>query len=433
MTIIASNQTLTAKDYPDFDQTVGNAFASSFKDTVNEEDKNFEKLKNVTQGLYKIYETVVADAAKGSPMTPTDSAVIANTVANMTSSIGVESDLKPIVSLESRYEQHLGYMVTQESLGSTIKKAIDVLIKSIIGLIDRVRNWVSKMADREMHVSRPLARILNTATRWMNVANTGLARKYTPEMEGILVDGQVPARWVRECATSLSASRRVDATIQLAEYVDDMVKNLEDLVRTKETDLDRITEKVTYHIPIMRMPDLLKPAGAVEDSERTVQYSAPMAGNTIYVAINPVKDSEDPVAFVNVGAGMIPLDMAPEFGIKEKYRTEPAGDAFLSLSVEDIRWSQRSLLNLINNAPEQNAQIDRLLNKTGAGLKAVTEKYRSMTNTVDTEDEAGRMILQYMGVARSILSAAVACLTYNFESRQHVIAGATAAFKAFSK
>lgn len=430
MTVIASNPTLTHKDYPDFDQTVGNAFASSYRDTVNEEDTNIQKIQGVAQGLYKIYETVVDDAAKGAPMTPQDSAAIANTVANMTSSIGVESSVQRVPSLESRFEQHIGLMVTQESLTETIKRTIKALLDAIVKLGKRIGEMIGKMWDRAEANARTFKRMANTMSRWHNLSEVPQFVKYKPGMSGILVDNQIPSDLSAAVVRTLRACNDHSSIDTMISVVEEMVKAVETGKVAKMTS-EQVTAEINKLVKPLKLPESVKKDGAVSDRERTVEYSDPLCGNTVAIAMNP-KTNEDPISFVNYGAAIVPIEMASEFGIKEKYRMEPADDVMVTLSFDDALYQMGVAVQAVQNQARVLHNANKRIDGVQAKLAKLAGDYRVFERGTDTNDEAGETLVQFMGVARSILSAALAAAKYNFEVSDRVGNSYIAVINAFN-
>jgi hypothetical protein len=430
MTVIASNQTLTPKDYPDFDQTVGNAFASSYRDTVNEEDANIRKIQGVAQGLYKIYETVVDDAAKGAPMTPQDSAVIANTVANMTSSIGVESAVQRVPSLESRFEQHIGLLVTQESLSETIKRTIKALLDAIVKLGRRIVEAFGKMWDRAESNARIFKRMLNTVSRWHNLTEVPQFVKYKPAMAGILVDNQVPSNLSAVVLKTLQVCNDHSNIDTMLSVVAEMVKAIEGGKVAKMTS-EQVTAEINKLVKPLKLPSGVSKDGSVSDAERTVEYSDPLCGNSVALVMNP-KTNEDPISFVNYGAAVVPIEMATEFGIKEKYRLEPADDVMVTLSFNDAMYQMNNTVMAVQNQARVLSVANKRIDDIQAKLSKLATDYRVFERGTDTNDEAGETLVQFMGVARSILSAALAAAKYNFEVSDRVANSYIAVLNAFN-
>lgn len=430
MTVIASNTTLTAKDYPDFDQTVGNAFASSYRDTVEKEDSNIQKIQGVAQGLYKIYETVVDDAAKGAPMTPQDSAAIANTVANMTSSIGVESAVHRVASLESRFEQHIGLMLTQESLSETIKRTIKALLDAIVKLGKRIADAIGKMWDRAEANARVFKRMANTMSRWKNLTEIPQFVKYKPAMAGILVDNQIPSDLSVMVLRTLRACNDHSNIDTMVGVVEEMVKAIE-TGKVAKMSSEQVTAEINKLVKPLRLPAGLTKDGTVSDRERTVDYSDPLCGNTVAIAMNP-KTNEDPISFVNYGAAIVPIEMAAEFGIKEKYRIEPADDVMVTLSIDDAMYQMAVTVQAVQNQARVLQNANKRIDGVQAKLAKLASDYRVFERDTDTNDEAGETLVQFMGVARSILSAALAAAKYNFEVSDRVGNGYIAVLNAFN-
>lgn len=429
MTIVASQSTLTRKDYPEFEQTVGNSFASSYPDAIKNDEAHLARLANVSQGLFKIYENVVADAADGAPMTPRDSAVISTTVANMTSSVGVESDVQPMVSLESRYDQHMCFIVTQESLGETIKKTVKAFLEAFMRLVDKIVTWVKKMYAAAQDNSRPLLRVMNTIQRLNNAAIMTVT--YTPSMEGILVDGQIPAKWMGKVIDTLRiAGTMMEDQAKMAGFANDVLFAVEKAnFNTPEAAVGEV-EKVCQRRPKLTLGSNKTRVEQVDG--KVIEWSEPLCANSLAIAMNPQGD--EPIDAVNYGIGLIHLSVAAEFGVKTKYNEDDVnGDSLVTLDIGDFNRNQKQLVNELNTAGHTFKRMNDAIEKLQASLNNVTERYRKLEQDPDTTSEAIEKLLTYTGVARSVASAAVACSRYNFDIYSTVVGSATAVFNAISK
>ena len=428
MTIVNSANALTRKDYPEFEQTVGNSFASSYPDSVEKDETNLKRLENVSQGLFQIYDHVVNDAAKGSPMTPHDSAVIATTVANMTSSIGVESAVTRVASLESMYDQHIGYLVTQESLGKTILNTIKAFFEAFMRLLDKVVTWLKKMYAHAQDKSRPLLRVMNTIHRLSNSAI--IAVNFTPAMEGILVDGQIPAKWMGKVTDTLRiAGTMMEDQIKMADFANDVMFAVEKAnFNTPEAAVSEV-EKVCSRRPKLTLGSNKTRAEQLEG--KTLEWSEPLCGNSLAIAMNP--EGDEPIDNVNYGIGLIHLSVAAEFGVKTKYNEKNNDDSLVTLDIDDYQRNQRQLINDVNTASIYIDRMNKTIDKLQTKLKDVTERFRKMEKDPESTTEAVEALMTYSGVARSVASAAVACARYNFDIYSTVVESATAVFNAISK
>lgn len=428
MTIVNSAAALTRKDYPEFEQTVGNSFASSYPDSVEKDETNLKRLENVSQGLFQIYDHVVNDAAKGSPMTPHDSAVIATTVANMTSSIGVESAVTRVASLESMYDQHIGYMMTQESLGKTIVNTIKAFLEAFMRLLDKIVVWLKKMYTRAQDNARPLLRVMNTIHRLSNVPISSI--KFTPAMEGILVDGQVPAEWMSKVVDTLRiSSTMMEGQTKMTDFANDVLFAVEKVnFQTPEAAVAEV-EKVCKRRPKLSLGS--NKARVEQVDGKTIEWSEPLCANSLAIAMNPQGD--EAIDSVNYGIGLVHLSVAAEFGVKTKYNDKENDDTLVTLDLSDYMRHERVLINEVNTSSRTIERMNSAIDKLQVALKDVTERFRKLEKDPETTTEAVEALMTYTGVARSVASAAVACSRYNFDIYSTVVESATAVFNAFVK
>lgn len=430
MTIVSNTNPLTPKDYPEFEQTVGNSFASSFPDSVEKEETHLKRLENVSQGLFQIYEHVVADAAKGAPMTPHDSAVISTTVANMTSSVGVESHVGRIASLESHYDQHIGFMVTQESIGKTIMNTMRAFFEAFMRFLEKIIGWFKKAYNAAQDRSRPLLRALNTLRR---VTNAGIVSvKYTPSMEGILVDGQIPAEWMGKVIDTLRVSyNMMEGQSKMADYANDLMFAVEKVnFQSPDAALGEV-EKILARRPKLSLGSARSRTEKVDG--KTIEWSEPLCGNSLAIAMNP--EGDEAIDNVNYGIGLVHLSVAEEFGVKTKFNDKNNDDTLVTIDLGDAMRHEKALIGEINNSRVFIGRMDKQINDLQGSLKKITEKFRDFerNNDSDTTTESIEKLLTFSGVARSVSSAAVACSRYNFDVYGSVVEGATAVFNAFAK
>lgn len=432
MTIVATQSILTPKDYPEFDQTVGNSFASSYPDAVQKDEADLTRLANVSQGLFKIYETVVDDAAKGSPMTPRDSAVIATTVANMTSSVGVESSVQPMVSLESRYDQHMGYIVTQESLSETIKKTVAAFVDGFVRLLQRIIQWIQTWINKAGDNSRPLMRAFNTMRRLSNVDFTTV--KYTPSMSGILVDTQVPADWFTRALETLTIIDRMTSEQQkMAQYGCDIMEKVQSVNPAGDNAASALSsiENIVARAPRVSLGSYKDRAEKYSDKE--IEWSGPLCGNTVAIAMNPLGD--EPIDAVNYGAALIHTSVASEFGVKTKFADSSEGgtsDTLVTISPMDYIRSYKRLESTLKANDSQLNLLNDTVSRIETIMKKVSEKFRSNNVSDDGENETMQNLLTYAGVARSAVSAALASARYSHEAYSNTTSAIAAIFSAIN-
>jgi len=433
MTIVATQTTLTPKDYPEFEQTVGNSFASSYPETVQKEEADLTRLANVSQGLFKIYENVIEDAAKGAPMTPRDSAVIATTVANMTSSVGVESSVQPMVSLESRYDQHMGYIITQESLSNTIKKTINAFIDGFVRLLNRIVQWLSDWISKSGDNTRPLIRAFNTMRRLSNFDASSVV--YKPSMSGILVDTQIPADWFGRALDTLTVINYLTEEQQkMANYGTEIMERVLGVDATGSNADKALSdiEKFVDSAPQVSLGRYKDRSEKLADKE--IEWSAPLCGNTIAIAMNPT--GAEAIDAVNYGAALIHTSVAAEFGVKTKYAESGEGgtsDSVVTISLVDYIRSYNSLTQLLKTSDQQLTRLNSIVDRLESVMKKVADKFRNNNLSDDGDNETMQNLLTYSGVARSAVSAAVASARYSHEAFSNTTGAISAIFQAINE
>lgn len=432
MTIVATQSILTPKDYPEFDQTVGNSFASSYPDAVQKDEADLTRLANVSQGLFKIYETVIDDAAKGSPMTPRDSAVIATTVANMTSSVGVESSVQPMVSLESRYDQHMGYIITQESLSETIKKTVAAFVNGFLRLLSRLIEWIRSWINAATDNSRPMLRALNTLRRLGSIDASSV--KYTPSMSGILVDTQIPADWFTRSLETLTIISRLTAEQQkMAQYGVDIMDKVAAVNPTGDNATSSLSaiKSIVARAPRVSLGSYKDRSEKYGDKE--IEWSGPLCGNTVAIAMNPLGD--EPIDAVNYGAALVHTSVAAEFGVKTKFADSAEGgtsDSIVTINVMDYVRSYSRLESILKSHNSQLTLLDDTVGRLETIMKKVSEKFRSNSVSDDGENETMQDLLTFSGVARSTVSAALASARYSHEAYSNTTGAISAIFAAIN-
>lgn len=430
MTTNASAPYLVPKEYPEFEQTVGNSFASSYPEQIQKDETDLKRLANVSQGLFKIYENVIDDAAKGAPMTPHDSAVIATTVANMTSSVGVESHVERVPSLESRYDQHLGFIVTQESLSQTIKSTIVAFLKAFQALLVKIGKWVSHWINSARDKSQGLVRLLNTAQRWSNIAMPSV--KYTPNMHGILVDSQIPAEWFGKVATTLNVITAL--MTEQTKMANHGVELLDSMIAAKITpdNAEQLKKEIDRKVDTAPKVTLGRyKSREASDSQREIEWSEPLCGNTVAIAMNPT--GTEAIDAVNYGASLIPVGMAKEFGVKTNYSESEPTDSVVTVDLDDYNRNQRSVNTAVTTAGRELAHLNQLVDRLSDKMSKVNEKFRQVELDENSDNESVQDLLTYAGVARSIVSAALASARFNFDSYSTVVDGTIAVFGALNK
>lgn len=411
----ATNEELSNNEYPNYTQSVGNSFASSFQDQTEKTETDLNKLQNVASGLFQIYSHVVDTAAKGSPMTPYDSAVISTTIANMTSSVGVESMVTPVASLESRLDQSIGLQITQESIGETIKKTIVQLFNMLKKLAERFVKWVKGQVENIGSNTRRLQRILNTANRWTGVAGV----KYTPSMRGILVDNQIPANWMDVGIRTYDAAIDISVSVsKMADYseaiLDECQKQISKPINDEEFNTALLNKLVSR--PKIDLPRAVSRDGTLTDSNmaRRVQWSQPLCNNSIAIALEPSSPT-DPIDAVNFGVALIPTSMASEYGIKTNYKLEESTDSLVTIQIGDLSANSNKLNSRLGAYGKEVSNINSRIEKLQSRLNAVAEAYNSGKFGDRFDSDSSQIVLEFAGVARSVMSGALASLNSTFE------------------
>lgn len=427
-------------ELPVYEQAVGNSFASAYPDEPLETtNASLDKLANVAGGLFRIYDEVVNSAASGAPMTAVDSAIVANVVSNLTTTVGVESFVSPALSLESRAEQSLAYVITQESLGKTIMNAIVKFAETVMGMLKRAGKWLMDQYEKIMDKSRILLRLLNTLDR-----HAGTVRvPYTPTMSGILVDNQIPANWMEKANTTLGLCRcigePIDRMLTYAETIIEEVKMGKELAVEKlgvdKQDFHEQLRDTLKRLPKCSLKDLpiRVSTRTIKNEERTVEYGEPLCGNVIPVALNPVR-LDDELDAVNYGYALIPTEIAREYGINESYRLEPADDEFVSLDFTDMVHYNTALSLRLKSHASTSQKLGAHIDKVEGAVSAFVEGIRKNDITAEISDTAlSERLMAYLNVARSVLTAAVASAKYNFEVHGRTVNAAIAIITAFNK
>ncbi|QXO10831.1 hypothetical protein pEaSNUABM54_00005 [Erwinia phage pEa_SNUABM_54] len=410
-----TNEEFSNNEYPNYTQTVGNSFASSFQDQTEKSENDLNKLQNVASGLFQIYNHVVDTAAKGAPMTPYDSAVISTTIANMTSSVGVESMVTPVASLESRLDQSIGLQITQESIGETIKKTILRLFDVLKNLAARFVKWVVSQVENIGSNTRRLQRLLNTIDRVTGVAGV----KYTPAMRGILVDNQVPARWMDVGIRTYEAATEISVSVgKMADYAEAILeecqKQINKPIEGEEFSQALLNKMVTC--PKLSLPKAVSRDGTLNDTNmaRRVEWSQPLCGNSIAISLSPVNPT-DPIDAVNYGVALIPTSMASEYGIKTNYKLEDNDDTLVTVQVEDMVANNAKLNSRLGSYHREISAINNRVEKMQKRLDAVAKDYNSGKFGDRFDTDSSQIVLEFAGVARSVMSGALASLNTTFE------------------